>query len=136
MAVTRDELATTLHRLSNYVECRLTELLPQLLALRDIRSPSREVVFELTFDDSVFYSRYRKLIESAGLKYVKRQTKPQQMRRSFASHLEALGGNATKALRHSDRRVTDRSYLDPKVVDSQPDNERLFPLDGENGEVA
>jgi hypothetical protein len=29
---TRDELSTSLHRLSNYVECKLSELLVELLA--------------------------------------------------------------------------------------------------------
>lgn len=32
MATTRDELSATLHKLSNYVETRLCELLPDLLA--------------------------------------------------------------------------------------------------------
>jgi hypothetical protein len=32
MATTRDALSTELHRLSNYVECRLSELLCELLA--------------------------------------------------------------------------------------------------------
>jgi hypothetical protein len=31
MATTRDELSDTLHRLSNYVECKVCELLPELL---------------------------------------------------------------------------------------------------------
>jgi hypothetical protein len=32
MATTRDELSDKLHRLSNYIECRACELLPELLA--------------------------------------------------------------------------------------------------------
>jgi integrase len=101
---------------------------PTIAALKRIRGPEREAVFEWPFCVGTFQNKYRKLIESAGLRYVKRQTTPQQMRRTFASHLEAAGGNATKALKHSDRRCTEKSYLDPKIVDKMPDNERLFPL--------
>jgi hypothetical protein len=32
MAVARDELSASLHRLSNFIECRLSDLLVQLLA--------------------------------------------------------------------------------------------------------
>ena len=50
------------------------------------------------------------------------------MRRSFASHLEAAGGNATDALQHSSRRVTKESYLDERIVKSEAPNRLLFDI--------
>ena len=55
---------------------------------------------------------YKRLIVGAGLEYVKHKTAPQKMRRTFASFIEAAGGNATRALKHVDRRVTEDSYLE------------------------
>ena len=39
------------------------------------------------------------------------------------------GGNATKALKHRDRRVTEDSYLDPRITDVDSENKKLFTLD-------
>src|SRR5262245_43136752 len=38
MATTRDELSEKLHRLSNYIECRMAELLPELICEGRIES--------------------------------------------------------------------------------------------------
>jgi integrase len=106
--------------------------------LTAIRQPRRELIFEL-YDgqegpppDSrrghYFYKPYRRLVESAGLPYVSHKSGPQKMRRTFASHIEAAGGNATRALKHRDRRVTEDSYLDPKVTEVESENQKLFPL--------
>jgi integrase len=62
-----------------------------------------------------FYNAYTRLLKRAGLPTT-RKFKPQRMRRTFASYLEAAGGNATEALGHSSRRVTKQSYLDPTIV--------------------
>jgi integrase len=59
-----------------------------------------------------FYRRYTMLLERAGLP-TGRRWKPQCLRRTFATFLEAAGGDATEALDHSSRRVTKQSYLDP-----------------------
>lgn len=59
-----------------------------------------------------FYRRYTMLLERAGLP-TGRRWKPQCLRRTFATFLEAAGGDATEALDHSSRRVTTSSYLDP-----------------------
>jgi hypothetical protein len=69
------------------------------------------------------------LVLDAGLEYVPRKSGPQKMRRTFASHLEAAGGSETKALKHTDRRVTEESYLDPRIAETHQENERLFLLD-------
>jgi integrase len=108
------------------------QLKPETIeALRAIRSPHREIVFDMPSKGTGFYHWYEKLIRSAGLKYVPHKSGPQKMRRSFASFIEAAGGNATKALRHSDRRTTEKSYLDPTICDGEPENKKLFPLDGD-----
>lgn len=59
-----------------------------------------------------FYRRYTELLKRAGLP-TGRRWKPQCLRRTFATYLEAAGGDATEALDHSSRRVTTASYLDP-----------------------
>jgi integrase len=103
-------------------------------ALKAIRGPERELVFGTSWSETSgtsFYDHYKKLILSAGLPYVKQKSGPQKMRRSGASHLEAAGGNATRALRHSDRRTTEQSYLDPRICELEPENKKLFPLDGD-----
>jgi hypothetical protein len=41
------------------------------------------------------------------------------MRRSFASHLHAAGGDATKALHHSTRSVTINHYIDPRIAGTE-----------------
>ena len=100
-----------------------------LQALRAIRRPERELIFDLLLPRWRFYRWYRELVKSAGLPYVKHKTGPQKMRRTFASFIEAAGGNATRALKHVDRRVTEDSYLDPRIAETHSENERLFALD-------
>lgn len=85
-----------------------------LAALERIREPARDLIFPWRLHRSTFYHHYRRLIERAGLSYTR--SGPQKMRRSFASHLEAAGGNATAALQHCNRSVTLKSYIDPRIV--------------------
>jgi integrase len=66
-----------------------------------------------------FYLRYGKLLQRAGLPSGRR-FKPQALRRTFATMLEAAGGDATAALGHSSRRVTVASYLDPTKAVGEP----------------
>ena len=66
-----------------------------------------------------FYLRYTKLLKRAGLPSGRR-FKPQALRRTFATLLEAAGGDATAALGHSSRRVTVASYLDPTKAVGEP----------------
>ena len=44
------------------------------------------------------------------------------------SFIEASGGNATRALKHVDRRVAEESYLDPRICETHHENELLFAL--------
>lgn len=96
-------------------------------ALREIESPMREMIFPWDKHVSSFYNHYTRILKRAGLPS-DRYCKPQKMRRSFASHLEAAGGNATAALNHAARRTTEQSYLDPRIVGHTPASDSLFPL--------
>ena len=105
-----------------------------LAALRAIMKPPRELIFDLGDCKEkccYFYTRHRELVKSAGLPYVKHKSGPQKGRRTFASFIESAGGNATKALKHRDRRVTEDSYLDPRITEVESENLKLFPLDGD-----
>lgn len=95
--------------------------------LASIALPRRVKIFDFPGCIGTFYLHYGKLLEQAGLPN-DRRSKPQKMRRSFASHLEAANGNATEALQHSARRVTLESYIDPSVVQREPPNRKLFDL--------
>lgn len=83
--------------------------------LQAIQEPKRDLIFPWDRDQSTFYNHYERILKRAGLPY-DRNCKPQRMRRSFASHLEANGGNATDALDHASRRTTKKSYLDPRIT--------------------
>jgi integrase len=63
-------------------------------------------------DPSRLYQLYAGLLKSAGLPNT-RYTKLHCLRRTFATLLEANGGDATAALGHASRATTLRSYLDP-----------------------
>lgn len=97
-------------------------------ALEAIRHNGSDLIFHIPGGASRFHYYYKLLILSAGLDWVPRKCGPQKMRRSFASYIEAAGGNATKALKHTDRRVTEESYLDPRVCDVHSENEKLPPF--------
>lgn len=100
-----------------------------LAALEQARKPGEDLLFALPKGDrSHFYARYKELILTAGVPYVVRKSGPQKMRRTFASYIAAAGGDATAALRHSTRRVTEDSYLDPAISSPTPPNELLFDL--------
>jgi integrase len=106
---------------------------PTLDALKAIRRPQRELIFDMQSSVGSFHDCHNKLIRSAGLTYVTGKTGPQKMRRTFASFIEAAGGNATKALKHTDRRVTEDSYLDPRICETTQENEKLFSLSSGKG---
>lgn len=77
--------------------------------------PASGVVWPWGRDPLAIYAAYRRLLEKAGLP-ADRMRKFHCMRRSAASYLEAAGGNATEFLDHADRRITKRSYLDPRIT--------------------
>jgi integrase len=95
----------------------LYPLLPECVAaFRRIWAPERRFLFPWPYKtEATFYLHHRALLAFSGLP-ASRFNGPQKMRRTFASYVEAGGGNATEALGHSSRRVTKRSYLDPRIV--------------------
>jgi integrase len=97
-----------------------------LCELQLIDRPEREFVFP--WEHGSFYSHYKRLLKIAGLPYVPYKSAMQKMRRSFATHLEANGGNATEAMSHSMRSITEESYLDPRLIERTPPNRLLFSL--------
>ncbi|MEX2091413.1 MAG: tyrosine-type recombinase/integrase, partial [Pirellulales bacterium] len=108
----------------------LYRLKPETMQLLDaIRQPERELIFPFPMDKGTFYGRYKLLLKLAGLPYVKYKSALQKMRRSFATHLENAGGNATSALAHCLRSDTENSYLDPRLIQTTPPNELLFALE-------
>ncbi len=82
-------------------------------SIRQIQSPRRDCIFPWTV--WTFYNRYNRLLEASGLPTGPRW-KPQCIRRSFASYLEAAGHNATDALQHTSRSITVRNYIDPTIA--------------------
>lgn len=108
---------------------KVYKLLPDAVdALQRIWLPERKLIFPFPWCSGTFYHRYNRILRRAGLP-TDRRSKPQRMRRSFASYLEAAGGNATEALDHSTRRVTKRSYLDPRICGGQNPAELLPPIE-------
>lgn len=101
-------------------------------AIRLIQSPSRQYLFPELFRTNKLYYHYRKLLASANLP-VGRFSGPHRMRRSFASHLEAAGGDASKALGHSSRKITEDSYIDPRIA-KKFDPSSLLWRPGRNGD--
>ena len=102
-------------------------LSPEGGALAKMLTPERDLLFAFPWCLGTFYNHYTRLLKDAGLPSTRRD-KPQKMRRSFASHLEAAGGNATEALGHSTRKLTERSYIDPSIVTKPPPNRLLFRI--------
>lgn len=86
-----------------------------LEVLQTIQLPKRDLIFPWDRTPSTFYHHYTRILKRAGLPY-DRYSKAQRMRRSFATHLEANGGNATEAMRHAARRTTEKSYLDMRII--------------------
>ena len=89
-----------------------------------IRQPARELIWPWPYDRSRFYQLYRELIESAALPW-KPRTGPQKLRRTHATYVLASGGDPTASLMHSSPDVTQRFYLDTRIVRPQPQNRQL-----------
>jgi integrase len=90
-------------------------------SIAKLRGVTEKYIFEIPwargYHSGTFYRQYERLLKRAGLPSG-RAWKPQCLRRTFASYLEAGGGDATAALAHSDRKTTVRSYLDPGITDA------------------
>ena len=87
---------------------------PTQAAISAISQPSRNKIWPWPRDRSYLWIRYRTLLKRAGLP-TDRYSGFHKIRRTVASHYDAAGGNASQLLGHTDRRVTERSYLDPRI---------------------
>ncbi len=90
-------------------------LMPDTLAvLEPFRRPEGLILYWDSCE-SRFYQLYRDLLIRAGLPS-NRYCKPQRLRRSHASWLQAAGGDATASLGHQSPAVTRRAYLDASII--------------------
>lgn len=99
-------------------------------AIREIKAsqqPERELVFPGWDKKDRIYSKYKRILKRAGLP-ADRESMFHRMRKTFASHVEAAGGNATDALDHFSRATTKKSYIDPTIVKQAPANTFLFAI--------
>lgn len=97
-------------------------------ALDAISYRSRDLIFPWDRNRSMLWHRYKKILASAGLPYGRRDMF-HRMRRTVASWFEAAGGDATKLLGHSNRKVTE-AYLDPTIVPRKHASDVLFRPNG------
>lgn len=98
-----------------------------LRSIRPVDCRPEDKVFAWPFSMTYLWNRYGKILAKAGLPN-DAKSKFHRMRRSFASHAEALGMDATELLGHSARKVTKR-YLDPRIVQGQNPVDVLFRPD-------
>jgi integrase len=116
--VRKGKKRSKLHRLSEAA----------LHQLRAIHHPGRELIFPWPLCNELLYKHYERILARAGLPF-DRWSKFHKMRRTVASRFEAAGGDATKLLDHSARKVT-LAYLDPRIVRETQASELLPPLEG------
>jgi integrase len=99
-----------------------------IASIESIRQPARNLIWPWPYNYYYLWTRYRIIRERAGLP-IDRYSSFHRMRKSVASHFEALGGNAMQLLGHSSRRQT-LKYLDPRIVGERHASELLFsPID-------
>ncbi len=94
-------------------------------ALRKILQPKRELVFPWPYNRMTLWNRYKRILFDAGLPF-DRYHMFHCMRRSGASHMRAAGGNPSQTLDHSDPKVTERHYIDPRIAPPLSPSSVLF----------
>jgi integrase len=105
----------------------LYKLSPRTLAeMEHLRGPRAEI-WHWPYCAIYIWPKYKRLRQRAGLP-TDRYSAFHRMRRSVATHLEAAGGNATEALGHSSRGVTQKSYLDPRLLHKPQPADLLFRI--------
>lgn len=91
-------------------------LWPEVVSLIDrMKMPPRELVFPWSYSEGRYYHNYGRILERAGLPNDRRH-KTHCLRCSHATWLAAFGGNPTAALMHSDPAVTQRHYIDSRLM--------------------
>lgn len=96
--------------------------------LRVIQEPLRELVFPFPYHRSLLWQRYHKILKTAGLPCDSKH-KFHAMRKSAASYLEAVGGDATEMLAHGDRSITVKHYIDSTLLPKRHASTMLFRPD-------
>lgn len=96
--------------------------------LRRIVEPRRELVWPWPYrSQDYIYTLYREILKGAGL-----PTGPDRafhcMRKSSISWFAAAGGDATKLAGHATAAMTERHYIDPKIVGSVSASGTLFRM--------
>jgi len=93
------------------------ELPPHVLeAIRAVYDPGRELLFGRDVTIETVGRWFRRILDRSGIYAPKGcGQRFHRLRRSKASYTEAMGGDPTRALGHSDRSVTER-YFDPRIV--------------------
>jgi len=85
-------------------------------AIRAIYDPKRTLLFPRVVTIDTVGRWFRRILDRSGIYAPKGcGQRFHRLRRSKASYTEAMGGDATRALGHSDRSVTER-YFDPRIV--------------------
>jgi integrase len=116
----------------NQTEDKLFKLAAYTLAaLRKIEYPPRKLLFPWPLTKGYLWRRYTALLKRAGLP-CGRGDKFHKLRRSVATFFEAAGGDATALLGHSARSVTQKHYLDARVIKPKQAADLLFRPD-QNG---
>ena len=101
-------------------------LWPEVLELlREIRTYKNQLIFPTDFGKTALYHRFKKVLKRAGLPSG-RSNMFHCMRVSHATWTQALGGNATHALRHANAATTRRHYIDGSIVNQE---QSILPRD-------
>ena len=102
------------------------KLWPEVMAiLAEIKSYKNLLVFPTDFGKTALYHRYKSILKRAGLPHG-RSNMFHAMRVSHATWTQALGGNATVALRHANPATTRKHYIDGSIVNQE---QSLLPHD-------
>lgn len=91
------------------------ELLDQMRRLQRKASPAPALVLPWTLGKGTIYYHFGKIVAAAGLP-TGRDCMFHRIRKSAATHFEALGGDATALLSHADARTTKRHYIDTRLL--------------------
>lgn len=105
------------------------ETLLLLKQIRRIQGGAEPLVLPWTLGRGTIYHYYNQILRRADLP-TDRTRKFHCMRKSVASHFEAMGGDATRLLGHADRRTTTKHYIDLRIVGQKSAADVLRRPDG------
>jgi integrase len=103
------------------------KLHPDTVAMLTLMRHKSGPLFPWPTSRANLWDHYKRILRNAGLPH-DRRSKFHRMRRSVASWYEHAGGNATRLLGHSSRKVTE-AYLDESITGRPQASELLFRPD-------